>query len=98
MTFVSVIRGDIVKLRPELASDTGLLHRLSGAYDEAKRLGFVRDKSIVRFLYLESDVPGFYRQLGMAAWLSKRGSSAEDRFETLLDVIRAKMRVKKETD
>lgn len=48
-TFVAVIRNDIVRLRPELSDDPELPDRLYRAYEEAKRLGFVHDQSIVRF-------------------------------------------------
>lgn len=97
-TFVSIIRDDIVRLRPELADDPELVGRLNGAYDEAKRLGFEHDQPLVRFLYLEVDAPSFYKQYAIATWLVKTGKSAEERFDMLLDVLRAKLRKREENN
>jgi hypothetical protein len=90
-TFVAVIRNDIVRLRPELSDDPELPDRLYRAYEEAKRLGFVHDQSIVRFLYLEVDAPNFYKQNAITAWLSQDGKPSEERFGMLLDVLRVRM-------
>jgi hypothetical protein len=94
--YISVIRDDIVRLKPELADDPHLLKRLGMAYDHAKHLGFIHDQSIVRFLYIEADVPNFYRQHSIAVWLSKRGMPADERLSMLLDVLRFKMREQQE--
>jgi hypothetical protein len=94
--FVGTVRNDVVGMHPELANDPDLLRRLNAAFDETKRLGFIHDQSIVQFLYLEVDVPGFYRQYAISRWLSQAGKPAEERFGMLMDVLRAKMRDKQE--
>ncbi|SDE46962.1 hypothetical protein [Paraburkholderia lycopersici] len=94
-TFVSVIRNDIVKDRPELANDPQLLDRLNAAYTETKRIGFTDDRHVVQFLYLESIEPSFYQKPGIAAWLGKKGVPPEQRFDMVMDVSRVKLRDKK---
>jgi len=95
-TFVSVVRNDIVKDRPELANEPQLLERLNTAYTEARRMGFTSDRHIVQFLYMESVAPGFYTKPGIAAWLGKRGVPPEQRFDMMMDVSRVKLRDRKE--
>jgi hypothetical protein len=92
--FVLTIKQDIVRDRPDLVSDTQLLGRLNAAYDEAKRLGFVDDGHTVQFLYMESVDSEFYKRPAVARWLSKPGRPPEQRFNTMLDVARGKLREK----
>lgn len=89
--FVVTIRDDIVRDSPRLADDPTLLDRLVRAYQDAKRMGFEQDKALVEFLYVEADVPEFYRKPGISAWLAKPGRPVEERFEDLLAVTRRKL-------
>jgi hypothetical protein len=89
--FVATIRDDIVRDAPRYADDPTLLDRLVRAYADAKRMGFQQDKELVEFLYIEADVPEFYRKPGIAAWLAKPGRPVEERFEDLLAVTRRKL-------
>jgi hypothetical protein len=88
---VTTIRDDIVHNNPKLGPDPTLLDRLAKAYGDAKRMGFLQDKALVEFLYIEADAPGFYRQPAIAAWLTKPGQSVEDRFEDVIAVARRKL-------
>jgi hypothetical protein len=89
--FVATIRDDIVRDAPRYADDPTLLDRMVRAYGDAKRMGFQQDKELVEFLYIEADVPEFYRKPGIAAWLAKPGRAVEERFEDLLAVTRRKL-------
>ena len=89
--FVATIRDDIVRDAPRYAEDPTLLDRLVRAYADAKRMGFQQDKELVEFLYIEADMPEFYRKPGIAAWLAKPGRPIEERFEDLLAVTRRKL-------
>ncbi len=89
--FVATIRDDIVQASPRLAGDSTLLDRLVRAYQDAKRMGFQQDKALVEFLYVEADVPEFYRKPAIAAWLAKPGRPVEERFEDVLAVARRKL-------
>ncbi|WP_321788593.1 hypothetical protein [Paraburkholderia sp. J94] len=97
-TFVSVVRNDIVRVEPALVDDPNLLDRLHVAYGRAKQLGFVHDKAIVEFLYLDASVPGFYQNPSIAGWLAKPGTTGEERFEMFLSVLRAKVRDRQENN
>jgi hypothetical protein len=95
--YVAVIRGDIVRDYPVLANDPTLRDRLNAAYARTKELEFVHERQIVQFLYLEAISPGFYRKPGVAAWLEKKGIPGEQRFDMMMDVVRARLRERMET-
>ncbi|MEX3955970.1 hypothetical protein [Trinickia sp. EG282A] len=88
--FVRAVRDNIVNANPEFGADPALLDRLASAYDEAKRIGLSEDELLVKFLYLEMQVPGFYRQPVISTWLEKPGAPIDGRFKDLLDVLRKK--------
>lgn len=86
--FVTAVRDGIVSIIPELATDPTLLGRLTAAYREAKRIGLTQDELLAEFLYLETEVPGFYREPAVSAWLQRPGASINRRFKDLLEVLR----------
>lgn len=89
--FVTAVRDCIVDVIPELADDPTLLGRLTAAYREAKRIGLTQDELLAEFLYLETEVPGFYRESAVSAWLQRPGASINRRFKDLLEVLRRKL-------
>jgi hypothetical protein len=94
--FVATVRDDIVQAHHTLRSDPTLLDRLVRAYDAARALGLRQDKPLVDFLYVEAEVPGFYRKPAVANWLSKPVGTADTRFEDLLAVLRRKLEEREE--
>ncbi|CAM2192059.1 conserved protein of unknown function [Paraburkholderia kururiensis] len=94
--FVATVRDDIVQANPTLGSDPTLLDRLVRAYDAARALGLRQDKLLVDFLYVEVEVPGFYRKPAVENWLSKPVGTADTRFEDLLAVLRRKLEEREE--
>jgi hypothetical protein len=94
--YVAFIRGHIVRDYPALANDPTLRERLNAAFAQTRTLGFTHDAPIVDFLYMEASDPGFYKIPAIAAWLSKPGVPAEQRFEMLLQVTRKKHQEMKE--
>jgi hypothetical protein len=89
--FVIAVRDSIVTANAEFGDDPALFDRLATAYDEAKRIGLKEDELLVEFLYLEMEVPGFYRQPVISNWLEKPGAPIDGRFKDLLDVLRKKL-------
>jgi len=89
--FVTAVRDCIVGVIPELADDPTLHGRLATAHGEAKRLGLTQDELLAEFLYLETEVPGFYREPSVSAWLQQPGASINRRFKDLLEVLRKKL-------
>ncbi|OAJ64097.1 hypothetical protein A6V37_00945 [Paraburkholderia ginsengiterrae] len=76
---------------PHFSDDPTLLDRLVRAYQDAKHMGFAQGEALDEFLYVEADVPEFYRKPAIAAWLAKPGRPIEERFEDVLAVARHKL-------
>ena len=95
--FVATVRDDIVRASPKLRADPSLLDRLVNAYKAAKTLGLRQDKSLGDFLYIEAEVPGFYRKPAIANWLSKPVGTADTRFDDLLAVLRKNLKKREES-
>ena len=90
LAFVTAVRDSIVSMNPALGDDAALLDRLATAFGEAKRIGLTQQELLEEFLYLETEVPGFYRESAVSAWLEKPGDSVDRRFKDLLEVLRRK--------
>lgn len=93
--FVEAVRERVVLAAPALGADPTLLERLSKAYGEARRVGLQQEALLVQFLHLEAEVPGFYRQPAMSAWLARPLPSADERFEALLSLLHRKLEDKR---
>ncbi|PPK41974.1 hypothetical protein B0G57_12369 [Trinickia symbiotica] len=94
--FVTAVRNCIVSAHPKLGDDPELLDRLTMAYDEGKRMGLTEDELLAKFLWLETEVPGFYGQPAISNWLEKPGAPVDDRFKDLLAVLRKKLVLSRE--
>lgn len=89
--FVTAVRESVVSTNPALGDDPALMGRLAAAYEEAKRIGLTQDELLAEFLFLETEVPSFYRESAVSAWLGKPGAPVDHRFKDLLDVLGKKL-------
>jgi hypothetical protein len=89
--FVTAVRDSIISTNPTLGDDRALLDRLATAYAEAKRIGQTEEDLLTEFLLLEVEVPDFYRDPAVSAWLQKPGAPVDLRFRDLLEVLRKKL-------
>jgi len=89
--FVTAVRDSILSMNPALSDDPALFDRLATAYAEAKRLGLTEEDLLAEFLFLETEVRGFYREPAVSAWLQKPGAPVDRRFQDLLEVLRKKL-------
>jgi hypothetical protein len=85
---VDRVREDLVHDDPKLAQDSTLPSRLWRALKAARTLGIGDDENLVSFLRIETYSPGFYDRPATRAWLTRPGSSADERFHDYLRVMR----------
>ena len=75
---------DLVRQFPELGSDERLLERLNTAYAAALAFGLESAEARVQFLYYEAFAPRFYELPAVRAWLTKPGSTVDQRWRDLV--------------
>jgi hypothetical protein len=89
--FVERVRADLVAKEPKLAEDPTLSSRLWRAYRAARAIGIHEDENLVSFLRIEAYAPKFYEKPAVDLWLTRPGSTPDQRFHDYLRVIRWKI-------
>lgn len=88
--FVSRVRAQLVAEFPDVERD-GLQQRLLAAHDRALRFGLESPESRTQFLYQEAFAPGFHEQPAIAAWLTRPGAPAEQRWRDFVALAQARI-------